>query len=470
MRWTIKLVTEAGSEQATEETLLHLERREDLVIEELGLTLAESRRLLEALQRSVVVAQAKAYGALEQSCCHCGRVLHTKGYYRRAFRSAFGRVPVRIRRLLGCSCRSESHLSFPNLPTSPDGFIAPEWVYLQAKFASLIPYARVSGLLSEVLPSGARTRGEAIRRRLTRVGQRLSQERYRRNCEQPQGHEPAAVRPHLKLSQRAAVETRMGLDGGYVRNRHPRPQRHFEVVAGRARGPSGAGRCFAFLRDRSGLCKGCVEEAVAGAGGDPGYLTLLTDGDKGLRALAAEANPRDLVLDWFHLAMRFQVLSQTAKGAPQDLSRSGPSIGARLESAKWHLWHGHPLRSMELLEELFELLRSAPDDDVITKLLNGVADLHTLLVLNNDSLPNYRYRRKCGLAISTGPTESAVNQVVSRRMVKKQQMRWTRDGAQHVLEVRTEVLNETLENTFRRWYPAFRPAAQGEIQGRPHNL
>lgn len=55
-------------------------------------------------------------------------------------------------------------------------------------------------------------------------------------------------------------------------------------------------------------------------------------------------------------------------------------------------------------------------------------------------------------------------------MVKKKQMSWTRDGAQHVLEVRTEVLNDTLKNTFRRWYPDFRPAAQGQLQGRPHNL
>lgn len=54
--------------------------------------------------------------------------------------------------------------------------------------------------------------------------------------------------------------------------------------------------------------------------------------------------------------------------------------------------------------------------------------------------------------------ESAVNQVVSKRMVKKQQMRWTPKGAHLLLQVRTCVLDDELGDAFRRWYPAFVPA------------
>ena len=53
--------------------------------------------------------------------------------------------------------------------------------------------------------------------------------------------------------------------------------------------------------------------------------------------------------------------------------------------------------------------------------------------------------------------ESTVNQVISKRMVKKQQMRWTPRGAHLLLQVRTRVLNDDLADTFHRWYPAFRP-------------
>jgi hypothetical protein len=47
--------------------------------------------------------------------------------------------------------------------------------------------------------------------------------------------------------------------------------------------------------------------------------------------------------------------------------------------------------------------------------------------------------------------------VVSKRLVKKQQVQWTSAGAHLLLQVRTQVLNEEWEATFRSWYPRFRP-------------
>jgi hypothetical protein len=43
------------------------------------------------------------------------------------------------------------------------------------------------------------------------------------------------------------------------------------------------------------------------------------------------------------------------------------------------------------------------------------------------------------------------NQVVSKRMVKKQ-MHWTPRGAHLLLQVRTRVLNDELWDIFSRWY------------------
>jgi len=69
--------------------------------------------------------------------------------------------------------------------------------------------------------------------------------------------------------------------------------------------------------------------------------------------------------------------------------------------------------------------------------------------------PNYCERYRSGEAISSAFVESAGGQVVSKRMVKKQQMRWTPRGAHLLLQVRTRVLNDDLANDFQRWYPAF---------------
>ena len=57
-----------------------------------------------------------------------------------------------------------------------------------------------------------------------------------------------------------------------------------------------------------------------------------------------------------------------------------------------------------------------------------------------------------------------MNQVVSKRMVKKQQMRWTEPGAHNLLQVRTKVLNDQLRETFVRWYPEMQTEQETQIQ------
>jgi len=84
-----------------------------------------------------------------------------------------------------------------------------------------------------------------------------------------------------------------------------------------------------------------------------------------------------------------------------------------------------------------------------------VSEFTSYLRANADRIPNYGERRRAGEAISTAFTESAVNQVISKRMVKKQQMRWSPRGAHLLPQVRTRVLNDTLTGDYRRWYPGF---------------
>ena len=176
-----------------------------------------------------------------------------------------------------------------------------------------------------------------------------------------------------------------------MRNRHPRPEQHFEVVAGRARAPTGASRCFAFVRNRAFLCPQYVQEAVAAVGGDLHHVTVLTDGDVGLRELQHEAAPHgDHVTDWFHIAMRFQVLTQTAKGVPADDADMRGWAIETLERAKWHLWHGHRRRTGELLEDLhgWTQAKRPVTPLAISKLRRGLGDFRRYLHQNRYSLPS----------------------------------------------------------------------------------
>ena len=106
--------------------------------------------------------------------------------------------------------------------------------------------------------------------------------------------------------------------------------------------------------------------------------------------------------------------------------------------------------------------KSAPAD----KLAAGISDLRTYIRNNQGSIPNYGERYRQGEMISTAFVESTINQVVSRRFVKKQQMSWTLEGAHLLLQTRTKVLNNELDDVFRRWYPKFRPVAQPSVPER----
>jgi len=70
----------------------------------------------------------------------------------------------------------------------------------------------------------------------------------------------------------------------------------------------------------------------------------------------------------------------------------------------------------------------------------------------------YAARRRRDKSISTAFVESAVGEIIAKRMNKKQQMRWSRAAVQPFLDVRTAVLNDTLEDAFRSRHPGFRPA------------
>ena len=85
-----------------------------------------------------------------------------------------------------------------------------------------------------------------------------------------------------------------------------------------------------------------------------------------------------------------------------------------------------------------------------------ITDSQTYVKQNSGSIVDYAECYRYGERVSTGFVESAVNQVLAKRMVKRQQMQWTKKGAHLLVKARTKVLNEDRENCFRQQYPGFR--------------
>jgi hypothetical protein len=78
------------------------------------------------------------------------------------------------------------------------------------------------------------------------------------------------------------------------------------------------------------------------------------------------------------------------------------------------------------------------------KLCTALHALDGYLTGQSAWLVNYVERHRAGLRVGTAITEGTANFLVNRRINKFQQMRWSRRGADLLLEVRCAVYNGTL--------------------------
>ena len=183
----------------------------------------------------------------------------------------------------------------------------------------------------------------------------------------------------------------------------------------------------------------------------------------GLWKLQRQVMPEaTLVLDWWHVAMRFEHALQAARGLGCEYARGPPSQAMRFCDLHMRSGCSGTVVSSSCLERLTKLAGcSAPSHVLAIRTARSRANSPSGEAERIPSVQSLRAgelwcRRHARLPISTAFVESAVNEIVSKRMIKKQQMRWNRWTVQPFLDVRTAVLNGTLQGSFKRRYPAFR--------------
>jgi hypothetical protein len=316
--------------------------------------------------------------------------------------------------------------------------------------------------LKDVLPVGESTNHETVRGHLHSVAERIELE-----LGEERPAEPTRQDAQMDLPLPDGPMT-VGIDGGYVRAAHK--QGHFEVIAGRSvvafrrnkDDPAPASKCFGFVQTYDTKPRQRLWTVMKSQGMQENQqVVFMSDGGDDVRQVREYLHPNsEHVLDWFHITMRLTVLQQQTKSLQRELPKVGSMVSQQLESVKHLLWHGNTEEALERLADLsmdLELLqnRFAPAKKVMT----GVAEFDTYIRNNQESIPNYGERYRHGETISTAFAESTINQVVSRRFAKRQQMHWSLQGAHLLLQTRTKVLNAELDGVFRRWYPKFRAQA-----------
>jgi hypothetical protein len=473
MKIRVQVVIESGRGAPLVEEVAMLERG-TLRPEEVGLKLEEAKELLRAVQQTMIAQQVEEYVDQQVHCPECGQPRPRKGKHEIVFRTLFGKLKLPSPRLYACRCRTRSQGSESPLAELLAERTAPELVYLEAKFAALISYGLTVDLLAEVLPIGEHLSVAAVHRQVQRVAEHVESELGEEQAQFIQGcpREWEALPP-------PGPPLVVGLDGGYVHANEPtsRAKGWFEVIAGKSVEAEGKARCFAFVNRYDPKPKRRLYEVLKGQGLQMNQrVVFLSDGGDTVRSLPTYLSPEsEHYLDWFHITMRLTVLGQMTKGLALDRNSAAeqggqpqseeheedPTAGEiqrQLESVKWYLWHGNVYAALRAIQDLREDLKAgAKGSEIQRKLGRAVREFEAYIANNRGSIPNYGDRYRHGEIISTAFVESAVNQVVSKRFVKKQQMRWSERGAHLLLQIRTRVLNDELRDTFSRWYPGMMP-------------
>ena len=136
------------------------------------------------------------------------------------------------------------------------------------------------------------------------------------------------------------------------------------------------------------------------------------------------------LLNWFHVTMRITMLRQqlkelVARAPTHDLAK----LDTEFERIKWYLWHGNTFRALQEIEGVQWALEDYEEEVPFSmKLAASVREFYGYIKANQQFIPNYGERYRYGEAIATGFVESTVNQMLSKRMVKKQQMRFSEAG------------------------------------------
>jgi hypothetical protein len=269
-------------------------------LEQVGLTLAEAKALLRQVQRQIVTRQIAAFLAARTPCPSCRRPRGIKDHKGILFRTLFGKLELVSPRLRRCPCQDSGQASTSPLAELLPEHIAPELLYLESKWSSLVSYGLTVKALGEFLPVDAALNTSSVRRDTLRVARRL---------ETALGPEP--VFPLAGCSDDCASlppppePITVGLDGGYLRHWQHK-QTHFVAIVGEAVPADGPAKRFGFVQSHDPKPRRHLAAVLRSQGLQHNQeLVFLSDGEESLRQLQCYLHPHSQHwLDWFHLTMQ----------------------------------------------------------------------------------------------------------------------------------------------------------------------
>jgi hypothetical protein len=368
-------------------------------------------------------------------------VCQIKDYRPRQIATPFGQVTVRLPRFRCAGCGTmEATVDWPARCRS-----TPELDQLQAHLSALMPYRVAAGVLGHLLPVDAGISHESMRSRTLKLGGAL--------------RDTAALEPTT-----AAPAITLTLDSTFIRSCEE-DQRHLEVRLGNVEASRGARQVFAAVAKTDTSIVALIQRGLKEVGHTADTaITAFTDGCSGLRSILVDAGvTAPPYLDWFHIAMRLRHAEQVASSLPIDTperEHARAVIVTEVDRLHWRIWNGKAKDAQITLERIRDVLPvfhgegGRKKDPAWHRLWTALREIDRYLTSQSTWLVNYAERHRAGLRVGTSLTEATANFLVNRRMNKSQQMRWSRRGADLLLQVRCSVLNRKFGSGFGQLFKA----------------
>jgi hypothetical protein len=385
---------------------------------DLGLRHSEQIEILQRIQDNLLNKQSEYLKEDINYCPKCGNKLHKNGINKCSFNAIFTDHKVPVYRQLCVNCNWSS---VPSINSLFGCHMHPDLIKIQCEEASRQSYSKAKYSLNLKSCKNRKVNSTmTIHGVVEAVGNYISQ-----NPDED-----------ISKSEQATILV-VQVDGGHIKSKD-KDSRSFEaltsviykpenvVVQGKKeRGVILNKHCAASsLNDQQDQIKKLTLLAAKKEGmTNNTELIAISDGAANcwnvIDHLKAHCKSITSILDWFHIAMKFQNIG----GLKSDQSDK------LLESAKWSLWHGNTKLFYERINELIEQVSNAVP-------LKKLQALKQYISNNESKIIDYDARKNQNLIFTSNLAECTVESLINQRCKGKQHMQWSREGVQPILQIR----------------------------------
>ncbi len=395
---------------------------------DLGLRHSAQIDILQMIQDKLLAEQAPLLKSTTNRCSGCHSTLVGNGYAKSKFHAVFTDHEIKVQRLKCLNCKQSV---VPSIKSLLGTSVHPDLYRLQCEQGANHTYRKAERNLEQMCTKKRNVNNHNRIKNITNgVGESLAEKN--KNIDE-------------SFKVKAAEALIVQVDGGHIKTTES-GQRSIEVMSAKIYRPESvisitedrnkinSKNCAASAKyDKQSSIKKYVKTAAKYQGlSSETQVTGLADGAKNcwsiIKSLEASCAKLECILDWFHIAKKFEPAIKSA-------SKDDASL---LKQSKTYLWQGNVEKGLEILQQL----KSNLEPGSLKSKVNGI---YSYINRNKEYIVNYNSKAKNGMPYTSQIAESTVEHLVNDRHKRNQKMQWSRSGAHSVLQIRASMASERWE-------------------------